>query len=530
MGATYANLFPGPGARDRARLGARPRRLHARPRPVLAARRQPAQRPPTRCGSSSTRATRPASGARSRPATRGEFDGLMERMRAARCSASPTRRRSTPCAARCRSRPCGRSWRRSWPPCATARRAARLAASRTRVRQQPGGADRDRLLGDRQPARPARVAARGPDRRRVHAVLRLAVGVHLAGVRDLAGFDRDRYTGPFDRKTAAPLLLVNARYDAFSSLARARKVADSMPGARLLTVDGPGHTLEGTDSACADRAVERYLVAGKLPGQGRRLRPGQHAVLDLVQVLDVRPVVVVRRRPGGEPGVEDLGEHRLGGGAQREREHVGVVPLAGAGGGLGVAAQRGADAGDLVGGDRGARAGPAGDDGLVGAALGDVAGGGLGGPRPVVALVGVERAVQQRLVAAGAQLLDQRRGRRRCPRRRRRRSSSRPTVPAAARGRDRDRVARLEPGARLRAELAAVEPVVPGLPGLPPLAPRGGWRRRSDRIDISHGSSTVISRMTPSPPGWRPSPPLPAAARSARRAADRRSRAPRPAC
>ena len=79
------------------------------------------------------------------------------------------------------------------------------------------------------------------------------------------GFDRDRYTGPFDR--AKGLLMVNARYDAFSSLARARKVADSM-GARLLTVEGPGHTLEGTDSACADLAVERYLVAGKLPAKG----------------------------------------------------------------------------------------------------------------------------------------------------------------------------------------------------------------------------------------------------------------------
>lgn len=78
------------------------------------------------------------------------------------------------------------------------------------------------------------------------------------------GVDRDRYTGPFDRK--AGLLVVNARYDAFSSLARARKVADLM-GARLVTVEGPGHTMEGTDSACADLAVERYL-AGALPAKG----------------------------------------------------------------------------------------------------------------------------------------------------------------------------------------------------------------------------------------------------------------------
>ena len=63
-------------------------------------------------------------------------------------------------------------------------------------------------------------------------------------------------------------------------------------------------------------------------------------------------------------------------------------------GGGGVAAQRGADAADLVGGDRGAGAGPAADDALLGAAVGDVARGGLGGPRPVVALAVGERAVR----------------------------------------------------------------------------------------------------------------------------------------
>ena len=42
---------------------------------------------------------------------------------------------------------------------------------------------------------------------------------------------------------------------------------------------------------------------------------------------------------------------------------------------------------------------------LVGAALGHVAGGGLAGPGPVVALAVRQRAVQQRLVAAAAQLL-----------------------------------------------------------------------------------------------------------------------------
>ena len=122
-------------------------------------------------------------------------------------------------------------------------------------------------------------------------------------------------------------------------------------------------------------------------------------------MLDVRAVVHVLGCAGLEPRVEDLLEHRRRGRAQRQREHVGVVPLARAGGGGGVAAQRGADAADLVRGDRRAGAGPAAHDALLGAAVGDVARGGLGRPRPVVAVLG-ERAVQQRLVPAPPQLLD----------------------------------------------------------------------------------------------------------------------------
>ena len=114
-----------------------------------------------------------------------------------------------------------------------------------------------------------------------------------------------------------------------------------------------------------------------------------------------RPHVSPRSRPGGRRwrASSASGEGspanqasrisastRLGGRAQRQREHVGVVPA----GGRPRRSRRRRTArrgpADLVGGDRGARAGPAADDGLLGAAVGDVAGGGLGGPGPVVAL------------------------------------------------------------------------------------------------------------------------------------------------
>ena len=116
-------------------------------------------------------------------------------------------------------------------------------------------------------------------------------------------------------------------------------------------------------------------------------------------------VLAVPLGAGLEPAIEDLAEHRGARGPQRQREHVRVVPPSRAARRLGVRAQRGSDARDLVRGDRRAGTCPAAHDRLFGTALRDVAGGGLRGPGPVVALVLGERAVQQRLVAAAAQLL-----------------------------------------------------------------------------------------------------------------------------
>jgi pimeloyl-ACP methyl ester carboxylesterase len=82
------------------------------------------------------------------------------------------------------------------------------------------------------------------------------------------GRDADRYAGPFNRKTSAPLLLVNSRFDAASSHKRAQLVERTLGSARLLTVEGAGHTQATIDSPCADGAIERYLIAGQLPAAG----------------------------------------------------------------------------------------------------------------------------------------------------------------------------------------------------------------------------------------------------------------------
>ena len=79
--------------------------------------------------------------------------------------------------------------------------------------------------------------------------------------------DADRYTGPFNRATANPVLVVGNQFDPATPYAGAQKVAATLPGARLLTLHAWGHT-SGFLSSCADTAIERYLIAGTLPAVG----------------------------------------------------------------------------------------------------------------------------------------------------------------------------------------------------------------------------------------------------------------------
>src|SRR6266545_2606289 len=166
-----------------------------------------------------------------------------------------------------------------------------------------------------------------------------------------------------------------------------------------VTASPPG----GRDDLCYQRVTAAStVVALAPPGQ----LSGPVVSPDLVEVRDVRPVGLVGAGRAGQPRVQDLGELRRRGQPQAEREHVGVVPPAGALGRGGVHAQSGAHAGDLVRRDRGAGPGPAAHHRLVGAAGGDVPRGRLAGPRPVVPLAGRQHPVGHHLVTTAAQLLD----------------------------------------------------------------------------------------------------------------------------
>ncbi|MUN38703.1 alpha/beta hydrolase [Actinomadura litoris] len=80
--------------------------------------------------------------------------------------------------------------------------------------------------------------------------------------------DEDAYTGPFNRRTSAPVLFVGDYYDPATNYDDAVSSSKLLPGSRLLSSDSWGHTAYGT-SACVTGAVETYLVSGKLPPAGK---------------------------------------------------------------------------------------------------------------------------------------------------------------------------------------------------------------------------------------------------------------------
>ena len=76
------------------------------------------------------------------------------------------------------------------------------------------------------------------------------------------------YTGPWNRYTANPILLVNTTHDPATSHENAVIMSRKLARARLLTIDGYGHSMGGVPSACADDYIVRYFVNGELPPKG----------------------------------------------------------------------------------------------------------------------------------------------------------------------------------------------------------------------------------------------------------------------
>jgi pimeloyl-ACP methyl ester carboxylesterase len=78
----------------------------------------------------------------------------------------------------------------------------------------------------------------------------------------------ERYNGPWHRRTAKTVLVVNPTYDPATRYDFAKRMTRELGNARLLTLDGYGHTTRY--SACITGWYSKYLIDGALPPVGTR--------------------------------------------------------------------------------------------------------------------------------------------------------------------------------------------------------------------------------------------------------------------
>jgi hypothetical protein len=81
--------------------------------------------------------------------------------------------------------------------------------------------------------------------------------------------DADAFGGPFVASPSAPTaLVVGTTYDLATPYAGAIQLTRQLGNARLLTMEGDGHTAYGGNSACIDAALDAYLISLTLPAAG----------------------------------------------------------------------------------------------------------------------------------------------------------------------------------------------------------------------------------------------------------------------
>jgi hypothetical protein len=80
--------------------------------------------------------------------------------------------------------------------------------------------------------------------------------------------DAAGYFGPWNRPTAHPILVVGNSYDPATPYQDAVAMASDLARARLLTVQGYGHSALLNPSSCVNAYESRYFVDGTLPPAG----------------------------------------------------------------------------------------------------------------------------------------------------------------------------------------------------------------------------------------------------------------------
>lgn len=80
--------------------------------------------------------------------------------------------------------------------------------------------------------------------------------------------DNDRYTGPWNRRTSAPILVMSSTLDPSDPYRNAQTLTRQLANARLLTINGIGHGVIQNKSSCAEAHESAYLINGTLPTKG----------------------------------------------------------------------------------------------------------------------------------------------------------------------------------------------------------------------------------------------------------------------
>jgi hypothetical protein len=76
------------------------------------------------------------------------------------------------------------------------------------------------------------------------------------------------YSGPWNRPTKSPVLVIGTRYDPNTAYVNAQVTARRLGNVVLLTQDGYGHISFQDPSACVEQAVGRYLTTLVAPPRG----------------------------------------------------------------------------------------------------------------------------------------------------------------------------------------------------------------------------------------------------------------------
>ena len=114
--------------------------------------------------------------------------------------------------------------------------------------------------------------------------------------------DEDAYTGPWTRRTAAPVLIVGTRWDPATNYDDAVSASKRLPNSRLLSNTNWGHTSYGT-SACATGAIDTYLLSAKLPAKGTRCAGDLQPFTTPLPTEPDAPKLRVARAGSGRPPV-----------------------------------------------------------------------------------------------------------------------------------------------------------------------------------------------------------------------------------